>query len=133
MYFVLRSAANEVRVFAKVRDNFSHEVPAMLFLEKLAGQKQYSATVRGLSALFSRYAEKGKAGLTHEMFHEVDSKNGIWEFIRNDLRIFCFRDGSHVVLTHGAIKKTQKVDPLEVTTASAAKKKYFEENNGKRP
>lgn len=60
----------------------------------------------------------------------VDSED-IWEcrihFGSNAYRIFCFFDGhSVVVLTHGIIKKTQKIPKGEIKKAEAFKKDYLQ-------
>lgn len=86
-----------------------------------------AASAAGFSALFRRYAELGRQGLTVELFHEVDGPEGIWEFIKGRLRCFCFMDNAEhlTVLTHGAVKKTPKADPKEIAAAVAVKKRYL--------
>ena len=77
-------------------------------------------TAKGFDALFRRYAELGRAGLTTELFHEVDKDHGIWEFIKGSLRILCFvapDNGALLILTHSMIKKQQKTPPSEVNKA----------------
>lgn len=128
MHFVLESRNYEVRVFAIVRESFAHEVPVLEFLREKIEHKQYAGSARGFKGLFVRYSDKGRKGLTAEMFHEVDSGNGIWEFVKGDLRVFCFHDEGHIILTHGSIKKTQKVAQQDITAAVAIKKKYFKHN-----
>lgn len=125
MYFVLESGRQQVRLCCSIRDGYEHCVPVLEFLHENAKTKQYSASSKGFKPLFTRYAEHGRNGLTAELFHEVNPKNEIWEFVKGDLRIFCFKDENHVVLTHGCIKKSQKVDQRQITIAVEAKKAYF--------
>lgn len=83
------------------------------------------ASAKGFRPLFQRYAKSGRRGLTTDLFHEVDSKDEIWEFIKGDLRVFCFMHKNLVILTHGAVKRSQRVDPQEVGTAARAKNLFL--------
>ena len=125
MYLVVASSKYEVRAFAPIRDNYVQECEVLEFLRSMLNEKPYRAAVNGFRLLFERYSKDGTQKLTYEMFHEVDQKNGIFVFRKGGLRIFCFRDEQRVVLTHGAIKKTQKVDQTEITKAVSIKKQYF--------
>ena len=85
-----------------------------------------AAHAKGMRSLFGRYAQRGRANLTTEMFHEADKQEGIWEFRKGRLRIFCFMDdGRLVIATHGAVKKTQKADRQEIARAVEIKRRYF--------
>lgn len=66
--------------------------------------------------------------LTAALFHEVDKDEKIWQFTKGKLRVFCYidNDGKLLLLTHGALKKSQKVDPREVRRAIAIKHRYLE-------
>lgn len=129
MYYVLESGKHEIRAFIDVRDNYEHECPVLVFLRDKHKERQYSGAASGFKPLFKRYAQDGRKGVTTELFHCVDDDDDIWEFIKGQLRVFCFKDGSCIVLTHGALKKTQKVDRKEVAKAVAAKTRYFEGKN----
>jgi hypothetical protein len=84
----------------------------------------------GMLALFSRYAEGGRQYLPTAVFHEANRQKGIWQFIKGRLRIFCFiDDGALVILTHGAIKKSQKADPSEIRHAARLKAQYLAAKN----
>lgn len=84
------------------------------------------ASARGIYVLLQRYAQDGRQRLTSDNFHEANKPEGIWQFIKGRIRVFCFIDaqGGLVVLSHGAIKKTQKADPQEVDRAIRLKKQY---------
>ncbi len=94
------------------------------FLARVPADMQ--ATARGLYTLFERYAEHGRQQLSSSNFHEANKAEGIWQFIKGRLRVYCFidSDGGLVVLSHGSIKKTQKADPHEVARAVRLKKQY---------
>lgn len=98
---------------------------AQRFLMNAAPDMQASA--RGMIKLFERYAEGGRNLLTSDNFHEANKEEGIWEFIKGRLRVFCFMDGEDrlVILSHGAIKKSQKADKLEVAKAARLKRDYL--------
>ncbi len=106
--------------------------PVMDFLS--SQPKNLAASAKGFKSLFKRYAESGRHNLTTSLFHEVDRNEKIWQFTKGRLRIFCYidNDGKLLLLTHGAIKKSQKVAQNEVNRAIAVKNKYLvakEESN----
>lgn len=70
----------------------------------------YQSSAKGFKALFQRYAQGGRQMLTDAVFHEASRGNDIWEFIKGQLRIYCFKysNGQVVILSHGIIKKSQK-------------------------
>lgn len=88
--------------------NGPNDCPVLEFLKER--QSNEKASVRGMRALFRRYACEGRAGLTTDQFHLANKEERIWEFVKGRIRIYCFEDsdGALVILTHGAIKKTQK-------------------------
>jgi hypothetical protein len=97
----------------------------LTFLKEAVPDMQGSAA--GMWALFDRYADDGRKRLTTAVFHEANKQEEIWEFIKGRLRLFCFLDeGALVILTHGAVKKTQKADKSEVREAVHMKRAYFE-------
>lgn len=106
-----------VSVAAKTTDsveNFLHE-----------SSKQWPGHARGCYALFERYAEYGRNGMTADWFHEANKQSGIWQFIKGRLRVYCFMDGGDlIILTHGSVKKTQKADPSQIERAVALKTQY---------
>lgn len=107
------------------RDSGMQECPVLNFLQEQS--KQYEGTVIGLKAIFERYSNKGKAGLTSDLFHEADKNEKIFQFIKGRLRIYCFVDnGNLIILTHGSVKKTQKADKQEVKRAIRVKQSYIE-------
>lgn len=122
-----QGADREVRVFTDVRDNFHHEIPALVFLYKCSRQQEHKSHVNKMRSMFVRFSTGGAAQLTSELFHEAGKKDGytIWRFSSGQLRIYCFYDGLHIVLSHGSFKKTQKTDDADLTQATAAAKKYF--------
>ncbi len=123
---VLESAARKVVAVTKEDADGSEKCPVTDFLHEQP--KERSGTAKGFKSLFERYAEGGRNKLTKSLFHEVDSKENIWEFIKGSLRIFCYVDNDEklVLLTHGTLKKTQKVSKKEVNHAISVKKKYLE-------
>lgn len=122
---------NNREVLAIIEDGGSDTCPAIDFLASQPRERRGSA--KGFKALFVRYADNGRQGLTADLFHEVDKTEKIWEFIKGRLRVFCFEDGGGlVVLSHGALKKSQKVASKEVERAIKNKEKYLEaKQNGK--
>ncbi|MDS4054188.1 type II toxin-antitoxin system RelE/ParE family toxin [Accumulibacter sp.] len=101
------------------------EVPVLRFLQDAPSDMQGSA--RGMPALFDRYATEGRRLLSTEVFHEANKEQGIWEFIKGRLRVLCFvdTDGTLLVLTHGAVKKSRKADPMEIARAVRIKDAFL--------
>ena len=63
-------------------------------------------------------------------FKKVVNSDDIWEcritFSPNTYRIFCFfENGKVIILTHGIIKKTQKLPQNEIVKAEEYKKDYL--------
>jgi len=86
----------------------------------------YRASVAGLVKLIEICAEKGPRGLSDSLFHLADRTEKIYEFIKGDLRLFCFvGDGAVVVCSTAAIKKKRTSDKQEVSRAVRLKEAYF--------
>jgi hypothetical protein len=98
--------------------------PVLRFLKEAPPNCQGSA--KGFGALFRRYAQGGRQLLGAELFHEADRENGIWEFIKGRLRVYCFMDGDGhlIILSHGAIKKTSKTRRHDMEQAARLKERY---------
>jgi putative component of toxin-antitoxin plasmid stabilization module len=63
-------------------------------------------------------------------FKKLKDSDDIWEcrikFGSNIYRLFCFfSNGTVIVLTHGIIKKSQKIHPKEIKKAEEYKKNYL--------
>ena len=102
----------------------SDSVPARDFLQYSPADLQGSA--RGMWALLDRYAEGGRQKLTAELFHEANREAAIWEFVKGRLRLYCFiDDGAVVILTHGAIKKSQKAARSDIARAVGLRNEYL--------
>lgn len=100
-------------------------VPARDFL--LDAPAELKGSARGMWALFDRYAEGGRQKLTAELFHEADRGEQIWEFVKGRLRLYCFiDDGAVVILTHGTLKKSQKVARQDVARAVSLRAAYLD-------
>ena len=92
-----------------------------------------------LNSLVPRLAQKVTwvLGLIEELdlvpvryFKKLEGTSGLWEVRagvgRDTVRIFAFFDGSHlVVLTHGFVKKSQRVPHAEIDLAEKRKADYL--------
>jgi len=123
---VLESATRKVAAVTEENANGSEKCPVTDFLH--SQPKERSGTAKGFKSLFERYAEGGRNKLTAALFHEVNNKENIWEFIKGGLRVFCYVDNDEklVLLSHGALKKKQKVSQKDLKHAISVKKKYLE-------
>jgi phage-related protein len=76
--------------------------------------------------LFERYAALGRQGLTSPLFHEAGADGRIWEFVKGQLRVYCFKDDNGlVILTHGAVKRTQTTATADLDRAMRARAAYL--------
>jgi hypothetical protein len=80
----------------------------------------------GLLKVFSMACETGPSQLPRANRHEMDSDNGIFEFIKGRHRIAWFYDsGKLVVCTAGFFKKTQETPTKQKKAALKAMKNYM--------
>lgn len=92
---------------------------------------QYQRSVDGMLALIQRAATLplGPRGLTRDQCHAANTAEPdqtIWQFIKGDLRVFFFMDGTDriVVCACGVLKKGQKADRGKVAEAQRVKSGY---------
>lgn len=111
-------------------DEVDGTCPVLTFLHTQPPNRQASA--KGFPALFRRYAQLGRAGLTEDQFHLANREEKIWEFRKGALRVFCFEDGDGrlIILTHGAAKASQKVKASDIKTATEVKRRYLSAKAG---
>lgn len=95
-------------------------------LEALAANPAASSTVTGLYALFRMIRAEGPRALPKPLYHRIDEKNGIYEFVKGNYRVPCFTAGDSIVVCTSLFrKKTQKCPPSEVANAIAVKNEYL--------
>ena len=98
-------------------------------IDFLASQAQGgNKAADGFRSLFEQYAREGRNGITAEQFHEADTSEGIWRFAKGKLRVYCFKDPdekSLVLLTHGALKASQKTRKGDIQRAVGLRDKYL--------
>lgn len=111
------------RVAALIDDDGCCEV--LKFLSEIAPNHQASA--KGFKPLFRRYAEDGRQRLTTDTFHHANAELDIWEFIKGQLRVYCFRDADDqlIILSHGVVKKTQKAKSQDIQRAVSLRQRYL--------
>lgn len=85
--------------------------PAREFIESLDMGDQGK-----LFAMFQRMADVGQIS-NRQKFKKLDGK--IFEFKSYQIRMPCFRDGLQWVITHGFVKKRDRVPPAEIVRANA--------------
>lgn len=105
----------KLKVIAVIEESPAYDgtSEALTFLQNAMKGAQYAGSARGFKALFVRYAEGQR--LPAENFHEANKEKQVWEFIKGDLRIYCYKDSAgNVILSHGIIKKKQKADEADV-------------------
>jgi len=103
----------------------SWDIPIVEFLYGLE-ENQYGGMVDGIFALFEHFSEVGNH-IGKELCHLVDQGEGIYEFIKGDLRILWFYAKGNkgiVVCSHGFVKKGQKTPNREKKKAIRLKEEY---------
>lgn len=100
-------------IFATVSDG---SCPAIDFLES-HGIKEKAK----LAVLFQRYADHGYI-TNREKFKKIAPD--LCEFKGHQVRMFCYPDGRKMIITHGAIKKRNDLDPADLTRARRIRDEY---------
>lgn len=93
-------------------------MPAKKFIEGLSKPDQAKIVV-----LFHRMAEKGNVP-NREQFKLVEGK--IFEFKKQQIRVFCFRKADRWLLTSGYKKKRPKLDRSEIDRAQRVMQEHLE-------
>jgi len=89
------------------------------FSHELSGEQQAE-----IIALIRRIADEGLPSNPSRFKHEEDQ---IYAIKDGQVRISCFFDkGALILLTNGAVKKTQKADPTDLDMAKKLRKAYME-------
>lgn len=103
--------------------------PAEEFLNELQnkndpGRKSDHANI---FHLFRMMAEQGRIS-NREKFKQLEGVNpSLVEFKKHQVRVFGFYDGEGViVLTHGVIKKKDKMDPADIDRAHRIRSEHLE-------
>jgi hypothetical protein len=88
--------------------------------------QKYQATADGIFDLIDHIAQYGLDGLPSKLFHLVDQENKIFELIKGDIRLLCFKGHGSllIVTTHAFIKKSQKTKNTHKEKAIRHKKQY---------
>lgn len=102
------------------------------FLNGLASK--YQASAEGLYVLIERIADQGLDGMSSKLWHLVDAENKIYELIKGDLRLLCFKGHGDVLViaSHGFLKKTQKTPTKEKNKAISYKQQYQQAHDARR-
>lgn len=101
------------------------EIPLVDFLHD-HDNKQYGGMVDKLYALFDHFAEEG-TNISKDLCHEVDKNEGIYEFIKGDLRVLWFYARGNrgiVICSHAFVKKDQKTPNKEKKYAIRVRENY---------
>lgn len=96
-------------------------------LDGLSKNPKTRATAAGFKAWWAHIPADGPRGLSDSVYHRVDKKNEIYEFVKGDHRLLCFQaDGKVVVCSHIFMKKGRKTPDDEKAKAIRLRKDYLE-------
>lgn len=112
------------RVVAEVTDG--GECPMDQQLVLWMSDAKYGASATGFGALWDRIPKTGPKALGTALYHLVNDKHEIYEFVKGDLRLFCFEANNAVVVcSHLIRKRTQKTKIKDIASTIALKKRYL--------
>lgn len=95
-------------------------------LQALYADKKTRATAAGFYVQFQRIPQFGPQHLGTDIFHNVDGKNEIYEFIKGSYRVLCFvADNRIVVCSHVVRKKRRTISPKDILRAATLRNDYF--------
>lgn len=98
--------------------------PAERFLDDLSETDQ--AKMRGV---FSLFVERYPKPLSDQKFKKIEGTD-LFEFKNFQIRMPCFFvRGGRIMLTHGLVKKTDKLPASEIKRAEQIKALFFERGN----
>ena len=114
------------RVVAPVLDDSDGSPYCPLLVEFEGLMSGYGKAVVGLFEVFKRIEKPGPIGLGVKLFHSVDKNSKIYEFVKGDLRLFCFLapQGPICICCAVLIKKGQAVDKSAVRRTADLAKNY---------
>lgn len=96
--------------FAVCADSSS---PAERFFDELDGEDKAK-----MLRLFKQMGDQGKIRSPEEKFKKIEGTDGLFEFKSHQVRMPCyFLPGRLLVLTHGLIKKGDRLPPAEIKRA----------------
>lgn len=115
-------AQGKFKIVAMAKDG---ECPALDFLRDSGS---YVDARAALLTMLRHVAERGFENVPASWCHEADKNNGIYEFIKGDLRLFYFKgkNGEIAVCTGGVVKKGRKVNKPAVNAAKKWKDAYYQ-------
>ena len=93
---------------------------------------KYHGSLTRLFAIIAMVAkeQQGPRLLSHDICHQIDQKNQIYEFIAGALRLLWFYSPSErkvIVCTNAFLKKSQRTPKKEIKKAIGIKKRYIQE------
>lgn len=95
-------------------------------LAKLADDPRSRGYAEGMVVLLDQIPPQGPRQLGAMLFHYVDKKNEIYEFIKGPFRLLCFHaDGRVVVCSHIFRKSSNKTPKSELRRAIALRERYL--------
>lgn len=96
-------------------------------LGALFDARQTKATAAGFYSFWRHIPAEGPRKLGTDIYHQLDSEDEIYEFIKGSHRVLCFQVGGRVILcSHLMRKKSKKTPRKEINRAKALRAAYLE-------
>lgn len=97
--------------------------PAEEFLDSLG-----DSDAAKMQALFALVGDQYPQVFNREKFKRVEGSDKIFELKSFQIRVLCFFvPGGRLILTHGLVKKKDRLDPADITRAETIRAWFFEE------
>lgn len=95
-------------------------------LLQLSQDRKGNVVASGFVAQWERISHEGPWRLGSDIYHQVDKKNEIYEFIKGSHRLLCFQaDGRVVICSHIFRKQSRKTPAAEKKKAASLRQRYL--------
>ncbi len=95
-------------------------------LESLSSNPKLEKMLMQIYGLWDRIPAEGPRALGSQFYHSVDPDRVLHEFVKGDLRLFCFEaSGRVVVCSHAILKQTQKTTKLDQERIRVLRNRYL--------
>ncbi len=116
---------NRWNIVTPIADD-SDDCPLEVHLHDLSEDKKLKGYANGFLTLFKRSADHGPGLLGTDLYHCVDVKENIYEYIKGPLRLLCYQaKGSLIICSHVIRKTRNKITSRDTAPAIKIKNEYL--------
>ena len=116
---------NRWKIVTPITDD-GGDSPLEVYLSELAEDRKLKGFANGFLNLFERSAAQGPGSLGTDLYHCVDEKENIYEYIKGPLRLLCYQaKGALLICSHVIRKKRDKITSRDTAPAIKIKNEYL--------